>query len=387
MDILERRTWAEIDLDAAAKNLAAVRSRISPKAKLCCVVKADGYGHGAVPVARVFAESGADWFAVSNIFEALELRQGDIRQPVLILGYTPPEAAMALAENNISQCVYSTEYAESLSRCARASGVTVKMHVKIDTGMSRLGFCFQDINRDTAVFDEILSVCRLPGLFPEGIFTHFAVADSGPSGTMATMRQFGCFKELVETMTRAGVEFPIRHCANSGAALDYPMSHMDMVRAGIVLYGISPSGDVAHPEEGLVPVMRLKTVAAQIKEIEPGTAVSYGRTFTAKEKMRVATVPVGYADGYPRALSDRADVLIRGKRCRVLGRICMDQCMVDVTDVPEARMGDTVTLIGRDGDEEVTAAELAEKAGTIPYEIICGISKRVPRIDVGERAR
>ncbi len=382
MDILERRTWAEIDLDAAAKNLAAVRSRISPKAKLCCVVKADGYGHGAVPVARVFEESGADWFAVSNVFEALELREGGVTKPILILGYTPPEAAAALAENNISQCVYSSEYARALSQNAQASGVTVKMHVKIDTGMSRLGFYFQDINRDTAVLEELLAVCALPGLSPEGIFTHFAVADSGPAGTMATMRQFGCFKELVETLTRAGVEFPIRHCANSGAALDYPMCHMDMVRAGIVLYGLSPSDEVAHPEPALVPVMRLKTVVAHVKEIEAGSAVSYGRTFTAREKMRVATVPVGYADGYPRALSDRADVLIRGTRCRVIGRICMDQCMVDVTHLPEARMGDTVTLIGRDGAEEVTAAELAEKAGTIPYEIVCGISKRVPRIDV-----
>lgn len=387
MDALERRTWAEIDLGAAADNLAAVRGRVSPKAKLCCVVKADGYGHGAVPIARVFEENGADWFAVSNIFEALELREGGIEKPILILGYTPPEAAAELARHGVSQCVYSTEYAEALSRRAVQSGVTVRMHVKIDTGMSRLGFYFQDIDRDTAVVEDIKAVCRLPGLFPEGIFTHFAVADGGPAGTMATMRQFGCFKELVETLTREGVVFPIRHCANSGAALDYPMSHMDMVRAGIVLYGISPSDEVAHPEPALRPVMRLKTVVAHIKEIEPGSAVSYGRTFTAKEKMRVATVPVGYADGYPRALSDRADVLIRGKRCRVLGRICMDQCMVDVTAVPEVRLGDIVTLIGEDGGENVTAAELAERSGTIPYEIVCGISKRVPRIDVnGGRA-
>ena len=382
MDALQKRTWAEIDLDAAAYNLAAVRRRISPKAKLCCVVKADGYGHGAVPLARVFQQNGADWFAVSNIYEALELREGGVTLPILILGYTPPEAAKTLAENHISQCVYSTEYARALSQHAAAAGVTVKIHIKVDTGMSRLGFYFQNIDRDTAAVQEIAEVCRLPGFFHEGIFTHFAVSDAGAAGAMPTMRQFGCFKELVESLLREDIDFPIRHLANSGAALDYTLSHMDMVRAGIILYGIAPSAEIAHPEP-LKPVMGLKTVIAQVKDIEKDSTVSYGRTYTAEEKMRVATIPVGYADGYSRALSDKADVLIHGKRCRIVGRVCMDQCMVDVTHVPEAKMGDVVTLIGADGEESVTADELAEKTGTIPYEIVCDVSKRVPRIYVG----
>ena len=238
---------------------------------------------------------------------------------------------------------------------------------------------FQNINRDVAVVEEILTACRLPGLIPEGIFTHFAEAHGGAAGIMYTMRQFGCFKEHLETLSRKGLDFPIRHCANSGATLDYGMSHLDMVRAGIILYGISPSEDVMHPED-LQPVLHLKAVISHIKEIEPGSDVSYGRTYTADKKLRIATIPIGYADGYSRQLSGRGTVLVHGVRCPILGRICMDQCMIDVSAVPEARMGDTVTLIGRDGEEVICAEELAALQNTIPYEIICGISKRVTRV-------
>ena len=379
MEIIQKRTWAEINLDAAAHNVKAIRKRIGEKVKLCCVIKADAYGHGAVRLAKEYAALGADWLALSNIEEAMQLRRAGVDLPLLVLGYTPPEAAALLAEHDISQCAYSAEYCRLLSEYAAESGVSVKIHIKVDTGMSRLGFYFQDLNRDVAVVDEIVSSCKLPGLVPEGIFTHFAVADSGKDGMMFTMRQFGCFKELIETLSHQGIEFPVRHCAHSGATLDYSLSHMQMVRAGIILYGIHPSSDVMHPA-ALRPVMSLRAVISHIKEIEPGSDISYGRTYTAEKKLRVATIPIGYADGYSRQLSGKADILVHGIRCPILGRICMDQCIVDVSAVPEAKVGDIVTLIGEDGGEVIRVEELAQIMDTIPYEVVCGLSKRVTRV-------
>lgn len=379
MEIIQKRTWAEIDLDAAAHNVSVIRERIGQKPMLCCVIKADAYGHGAIRLAREYEALGADWLALSNIEEAMQLRRAGITLPMLVLGYTPPEAAKLLAENNISQCAYSSEYCEALSENAVKDGVCVKIHIKVDTGMSRLGFYFQNINRDTAAVEEIANACRLPGLFPEGIFTHFSVSDGGSDGTMYTMRQFGCFKELVEALDHKGVTFQIRHCANSGATLDYSMSHMDMVRAGVILYGMEPSEDVMHPVD-LQPVLSLRAVISHIKEIEPGSDISYGRTYTAKEKIRVATIPIGYADGYSRQLSNRGCILVHGVRCPIVGRICMDQCMVDISAVPEAKVGDIVTIIGRDGEEEIRVDELAQLLDTIHYEVVCGISKRVTRV-------
>lgn len=375
-----RRTWAEIDLDALARDFRAVRQAANAQAKVCCVVKADAYGHGAVRMAREFEELGADWFAVSNLEEALQLRLGQIQKPVLVLGYTPPEEAAALAKYHISQCVYSLEYAKELSHYAVEAGVTVKIHVKIDTGMSRLGFYYQDISRDEATVQEVKAACTLPGLYPEGIFTHFAVSDEGKEGDAFTMRQFGCFKEMIESLLREDVSFEVRHCANSAAVFDYPLSHLDMVRAGIVIYGLYPSGELRSRPD-LTPVLSLKSVVSHIKTVKPGATISYGRKFTAQQEMKVATVPVGYADGYPRILSAKgAQVLIGGKRCTILGRICMDQLMADVSDLPEVQVGDTVTLIGRDGQEAISADELASLEGSINYEVVCGLSKRVPRV-------
>lgn len=375
-----RRTWAEIDLDALAHNYRQVRAATDPKAKVCCVVKADGYGHGALRVAAELQSLDADWFAVSNLEEALQLRRGGIHKPLLVLGFTPPEEAAALANEDISQCVYSTDYAEKLSLCACAVGVQVKVHAKIDTGMSRLGFYFQDIFRDEEAIQEVINACSLPGLVPEGVFSHFAVSDEGRDGDAFTMRQFGCFKELSEALVRSGTGKPIRHCANSAAVFDYPLSHLDMVRAGVVLYGLYPSEQLrARPD--LRPVLALRSVVSHVKTVQPGTTVSYGRKFTAQREMRIATVPVGYADGYPRALGPGgAVVLIRGRRCPVLGRICMDQLMADVTGVDDVAMGDRVTLIGRDGGGEITASEVAGWEGTINYEVVCALSKRVPRV-------
>lgn len=375
-----RRTWAEIDLDALARDFQAVREAANPQAKVCCVVKADAYGHGAVRIAREFEELGADWFAVSNLEEALQLRLGGIQKPILVLGYTPPEEAAALSNHHISQCVYSLDYARDLSRTAEEAGVTVNIHVKIDTGMSRLGFYYQDISRDEATVQEVKAACQLPGLHPEGIFTHFAVSDEGKAGDAFTMQQFGCFKEMIESLLREDIDFEVRHCANSAAVFDYPLSHLDMVRAGIVIYGLYPSEELRHKPD-LTPVLSLRSVVSHVKTVKPGATISYGRKFTAQKEMKVATVPVGYADGYPRILSAKgAQVLIGGKRCPILGRVCMDQLMADVSALPDVKVGDMVTLIGRDGEEAITADELASLEGSINYEVVCGLSKRVPRV-------
>ncbi len=375
-----RRTWAEIDLDALARDFQAVREAANPQVKVCCVVKADAYGHGAVRIAREFEELGADWFAVSNLEEALQLRLGGIQKPILVLGYTPPEEAAALSNHHISQCVYSLDYARDLSRTAEEAGVTVNIHVKIDTGMSRLGLYYQDISRDEATVQEVKAACQLPGLHPEGIFTHFAVSDEGKAGDAFTMQQFGCFKEMIESLLREDIDFEVRHCANSAAVFDYPLSHLDMVRAGIVIYGLYPSEELRHKPD-LTPVLSLRSVVSHVKTVKPGATISYGRKFTAQKEMKVATVPVGYADGYPRILSAKgAQVLIGGKRCPILGRVCMDQLMADVSALPDVKVGDTVTLIGRDGEEAITADELANLEGSINYEVVCGLSKRVPRV-------
>ena len=375
-----RRTWAEIDLDALAHDFNAVRRAADKNAKVCCVVKADAYGHGAVRMAQEFESLGADWFAVSNLEEALQLRLGGIEKPILVLGYTPPEEAASLSKHHVSQCVYSLDYARELSHYAEEAGVTVKIHVKIDTGMSRLGFYYQDISRDEGTVEEVKTACTLPGLYPEGIFTHFAVSDEGKEGDAFTMRQFGCFKEMIESLLREDVSFEVRHCANSAAVFDYPLSHLGMVRAGIVIYGLYPSGELRNRPE-LAPVLTLRSVVSHVKTVKPGATISYGRMFTADREMKVATVPVGYADGYPRILASRgAQVLIGGKRCPILGRICMDQLMADVSALEDVKVGDLVTLIGRDGSQEITADELAEKEGSINYEVVCGFSKRVPRV-------
>ncbi len=375
-----RRTWAEIDLDALSHNFQTVRAAANPQTEICCVVKADGYGHGAVRMAKELEMQGAGWFAVSNLEEALQLRQGGISRPVLVLGFTPAEEAAVLAREDISQCVYSGEYAQELSQYAQGAGVRVKIHAKIDTGMGRLGFTFQDINRDEAAIGAVKTACTLPGLLPEGIFTHFAVSDEGRAGDSFTMRQFGCFKEMTEALGREGLRFSVRHCANSAAVFDYPLSHMDMVRAGVVLYGLMPSQSL-RSAPNLRPVLSLRSVVSHVKTILPGATLSYGRTFTAQQEMRVATVPVGYADGYSRRLEQGgAQVLIQGRRCPVLGRICMDQLMADVSALGEVPTGERVTLIGRDGAEEITAAELASWEGTINYEVVCALSKRVPRV-------
>lgn len=372
-----KRFWAEIDLDAAEANFKLIRSRLAPGVKLCCVVKANAYGHGAVYLSRLYERLGADFFAVSNIEEAMQLRGGGISTPILILGYTPVSCASILAENGISQTVFSSAYAKELSQSALACGASVKIHIKLDTGMGRIGF--DCVHGTGLAVSPILEACRLGGLVPEGIFTHFALADEGKEGREFTKLQFERFTDTVNALADCGVRFDIRHCANSAAAFDYPEYHLDMVRAGVVLYGIAPSGEVGGCGE-LKPVMSLRSVISMVKEIEGGDTVSYGCTYRAPSKRLIATVPVGYADGFWRSNSENGtQMLVRGRRVGIVGRVCMDQLMLDVSDVEGVCEGDYVTVIGNDGGETVSVSELARRNGTIGYELVCAIGERVPR--------
>ena len=383
--IFTRRLWAEVNMNAIRENYEAIREAIGKGVKLCCVVKADGYGHGAVEICKLYHELGVDFLAVSNLDEALELRRADITEPILILGYTPANRCRDLAKEDIRQAVYSLDYACELSEECEKNGVEVKAHIKVDTGMSRIGFFCQEFPRDNDSIEEIKEACKLPHIIPEGIFMHFAVADDGERGEEYTKKQYENFIHTVDEVEKAGVHFEIRHCSNSGAIMDYPSMRLDMVRAGIILYGYAPS-DVMRHQLNLKPAFRLKTLISHIKTVKAGTTVSYGRTFTAERDMRIATVPVGYADGYIRAYAKDGYMFVWdktkkfGKNCKIIGRICMDQTMLDVTDFPEAEVGNVVVVLGNGKDGEPTAEDIARWGDTISYEVLCAVSKRVPRL-------
>lgn len=372
-----KRTWAEIHLDRLQGNFQAIQASLAPGSQAMAVVKADGYGHGAAAAAKALRQAGAAWFGVSNLEEAVQLRRAGIDGDILILSFTPPEEAGRLAEFAVTQTVLSRPYAEELDAAAQAAGVRVRVHLKVDTGMSRVGFLYHR-EGDEAVLDDMAAACRLPHLTAEGIFTHFASADEEDGGF--TRRQFALFMDAVRRLEKRGVSFALRHCCNSAATLRYPEMHLDMVRPGIILYGLSP----APWMEGMLPldpVMELKTTVSMIKDLPADTPVSYGRIYTTGEARRVATVPIGYADGYPRVLSNRADMLLAGRRVRVVGRVCMDQCMLDVTGL-DVRESMVATVFGRDGEAFLPVEELADHMGTINYEVVCQISKRVPRLFV-----
>jgi len=383
--IFTRRLWAEINMNSVRENYETIRARIGEGVKLCCVVKADAYGHGAVEVCKLYHELGVDFLAVSNLDEALELRRADITEPILILGYTPANRCRDLSRQNISQAVYGLDYARELSEECEKHGVEVKAHIKLDTGMSRIGFVCQEFPRDNDSIKEIKEACTLSRIIPEGVFTHFAVADEGENGEDFTKKQYECFSHTVDSLEEQGVHFEIRHCSNSGAIMDYPSMRLDMVRAGIILYGYAPS-DCMRTQLDLKPAMRLKTLISHVKTVKAGTTVSYGRTFTADRDMRIATVPVGYADGYIRAYAKEGYMFVWdptkkfGKNCPIIGRICMDQTMLDVTDFPEAEVGNVVVVFGNGNDGEPTAEDVARWGGTISYEVLCAVSKRVPRL-------
>lgn len=372
-----KRTWAEIDLDALRYNAEAARSCLSDTTEMLAVVKADAYGHGDRMVSRELADMGVKRFGVSNLEEAVGLRNAGITGEILIFGVTPASMARELAEYRVTQAILNLQYAHELSEAARAAGVTVEGHLKLDTGMGRIGFV---VGRPSGSTEALLEACRLPGLKITGAFSHFSSSDDpSEEGVAYTREQYRRFRTATTALKAAGAGPLFLHLQNSAGIISYPQYQFDGARAGVVLYG-QPLDLLPGRSIDLKPVMSLRSTVAMVKDVEPGDCISYSRTFRARKPMRIATVPVGYADGYLRAFSNRADVLIRGKRARVVGNVCMDQIMVDVTNIPDAAEGDQVTLAGRDGGEEITFSELASLAGTIHYELLCLVGKRVPRL-------
>jgi alanine racemase len=371
-DAVLRRTWAEIDLDALEHNYRRARTLTGSGVRYLGVVKADAYGHGAVQIGRKLESLGADYLAVSSLDEARELRHGGITMPVLILGHTPPDMVPELIRYHITQAVSALAKAEEYSAAAAACGGTLRVHIKVDTGMSRLGFLVRGSHFDGGVA-SIAAACALPGLDPEGIFTHFAVSDEdGEEDEAYTREQFGLFTAVIDALAQRGRTFAIRHCANSGALARYPEMYLDMVRPGIALYGAGADAQRLD----LRPVMSLKTCISTIKVFDPDTTVSYGRTFRTTERTRMGVLPIGYADGFFRGLSNRASVLTDQGPAPIRGRICMDMCMVDLTELPDVHVGDAVEIFG----QRQRVDDLASVLGTIPYELTCAVSKRVPRL-------
>ncbi len=375
----EKRAWAEISLDAIEHNIKQIQSYVGNSTKVLGVVKADAYGHGYREVAEVLLESGVDFLAVAFIDEALQLRKCGITAPILILGHTATQYADVLVKNDITPGCFSMELAREISNSATRQNKKAKIHIKIDTGMGRVGFRYTD---DEAINDatvkSVLEIATLPNIEIEGIFTHFSVADAADDDY--TYMQFNRFSEVCDRLRKNDVDIPIRHCCNSAALIRFPQMHMDMVRPGIIQYGLKPSEFVDCTVLDLKPAMQFKTHITYIKEVEENVSVSYGRRFTSDRKTKIATIPVGYADGYSRTLSGKAEVIVRNKKCRVIGNICMDQCMIDVTDVNNISIGDDVILFGKSDEIEMPAESLAEQMGTINYEILCVIGKRIPRV-------
>ncbi len=354
--MIDERIWAEIDLSALAHNVAQIKQRLGAVGHMA-VIKADAYGHGAIQVARTLAAGGVNYLAVACLSEAIELRQANVRLPILILGFSPISEVAALLKYNLAQTVFDVAYAEALSRKASELGKPLTIHIKVDTGMSRLG---------VFTAEEVCTIARLPFLHPEGLFTHLATADKSHNDFVA--EQVNAFTALQDKLE--DIKFSITHCANSGGMLYYKETWFNMVRTGLLLFGASDEPDMR-------PVMHLQARIAQIKEIPNGATISYDRTYIAPRAMRVAVVCAGYADGYMRAFSNTAEVICRKQRVRVVGRVCMDMLLIDVTDVPNVSVDDIVTLFGADG---LSAASLASHGDTIAYEVLCAVSRRVPRM-------
>ncbi len=374
-DYFSRRICAEIDLDAASSNLLALKGFIDEsRTKPACVVKADAYGHGDVGLMKLYQEMGVDFFCVSNISEALRLREGGCKGDILILSWTAPEDTHILIDNNFIGTAVSLSNASEISANAKSP---VRLHIKLDTGMGRVGLNTENPEKCAS---EIAEIAGMKNISAEGLFTHFAVADSlDEEKTSFTKRQKDLFFDIAEKAEKLGVKLVHKHCLNSAGTLFHYDNRSTLARMGIVLYGLKPDSSLELPVK-LEPVMKLKSFITQIKTISKGTSVSYGRTYIADSDRVVATVPCGYADGYTRLLSNRNEVLVHGRRAKGIGMICMDQMMIDITDIDGVKVGDEVTLFGRDGDEVITADDVASVYGTIGYELICAVSVRVPRI-------
>ncbi len=367
-----RPVWAEVDLDKLAHNMREIR-RVSKSKDIIAVIKADGYGHGALDIAPTLLANGATRIAVAVLNEAVELRRGGIEQPIMILGFTPPSLIDLLIRYDIEQTVYSYDLAKEISEAARKKNKTAKIHIALDTGMGRIGFL-----PDEESLEEVYKISKLPSIIIEGLFSHFSSADEDDKEY--TKAQLDKYNDFYEKLKEKGVNVSIRHIANSAAIIDLPESHFEAVRPGIILYGYYPSNEVLKEKINLKPVMSLKTNIVHIKKLPVGEYISYGRKFKTSRESIIATLPVGYADGYTRLLFDKAKVIVNGRFVPVIGRICMDQCMVDATDIPEVKLGDEVILMGQQGEMKFTADDIAELIGTINYEVTCMISKRVPRV-------
>lgn len=371
---LLNRAWAEINLDAVAHNVREIRRYTNSRAEVMGVVKADAYGHGVEKVSKTLLKNGVSRLAVSILDEAIQLRKLGIEVPILILGYTDPARAEEIIINDVTQTVFSHELAKALSDAAVRLGRKVKIHIKIDTGMTRVGFM-----SGYSAIKSVVEISKLPGIIIEGIFTHFATADE--KDRSYTLKQFEKFMSICSELNRIGIYIPVKHVANSAAVMEYPKMHLDMVRPGIILYGMYPSAQVDRTRIRLMPAMTLKANIILVKGVERNTSISYGRKFTTNRESRIATIPIGYADGYSRILNSKARVLIHGKFAPVVGSICMDQCMVDITDIDDdICVGDEVVLFGRQGGNMIPVEEIADYMGTINYEVVCLIGKRIPRV-------
>ena len=370
------RVYARIDLDAIADNLNQMKKRLNRSTKIMAVIKADGYGHGAVQIAQMLEDVDYIWgYAVATLDEAIVLKSENIQKPILVLGCVFPDQYLEMLKHDIRMNVYTLEMAKAISQMAEKEDLTAYMHIKLDTGMARLGFDMSDKS-----VDEIKAIAEMKNVCLEGIFTHFAKADEVDK--TFTKKQIHEFSEMTKKLKSLGVTFQYEHCANSAAIVDVSEAEFDLVRAGISTYGLYPSEDVHKENVLLKPALSLKSHVAFVKDIPAGTPISYGGTFVSDKEMKVATIPVGYADGYPRSLSNVGSVLIKGQRAPILGRVCMDQFIVDVTHIQDVKFGDKVTLVGQDGEECIAVEELGDLSGRFNYEFICDLGKRIPRVYV-----
>lgn len=374
---LLKRTWADISLDALEHNYNVIRQRVAPGCRFMGIIKADAYGHGAVPVGHALSEFGAEYLAVSNLEEAVQLRRGKISKPLLILGYTPAIYAQDLVQMNIAQEVHSLEYAKQLDDALAGTDMVLNIHLKLDTGMSRIGF---PAYGNPAFLEQMVCAANLPHLHVEGVFTHFSVSDSKKAEDVAyTKLQYSRFCAAIDYLADNHVKPGLCHCCNSGATILYPEYAMDMVRPGIMTYGYASSEDTAGIVD-LQPLLSLCTTVSQLREYPAGADISYGRRYRTEKDCRVAVLAIGYGDGLSRSLSGKISFLINGCTAPQIGTICMDACMVDVTDIPDVKPGDEAVFIGCSGVLQQEADQIAAAMGTIPYELLCNINKRVPRI-------
>ncbi len=365
------RVYANVNLDAIVDNIKEIKKNISEDTQIIAVVKADGYGHGAIPVAKVLSDY-VYGFAAATVDEAVMLRENGVDKPIIILGFCAYHEFANLISHDITATIFDYESARHLSEMAKTLDKVAKCHIKVDTGMHRIGFepCEKSVK-------TIKRISKLPNLEMEGIFTHFATSDEADKSR--ALVQFDKFTSFIDTLAQNGIEFKLKHCSNSAAIIDMPQANLDLVRSGITTYGLYPSDEVNKDRVKLTPALELKSHVVMVKDVKKGEGISYNLTYVTDKVTKVATISIGYGDGYPRALSSKGYVLIRGKKANILGKVCMDQMMVDVTDIPDAAVNDEVTLIGRDGDEFISVEEIANLAGSFNYEFICGLGKRIPR--------